>query len=116
MEHVDIEELLRQQLEVEATQARLAAQILEAQRSGKQLAVEEIEDLIQKYKLTFDDIPTFVHQLATNPKKKRKPYTYKNQYLNPSTGETWTGVGRKPEWIKYHDNPEEFLVNKEEAK
>ena len=109
---IGIDDLLRQQIEAEAVQARIAAQILEMQRNGKQLAVEQVEELIQKYKLTFEDIPTFVHQLANN--KKRKQYTFKNQkeYLNPSTKETWNGVGRKPDWLKFCDNPEEFLVTK----
>lgn len=116
----DINELFKEQLELEAKQARIAAAILEAQTTGKQNAIAQIEDLIQKYKISFQEIPTFVHEVANKKKKykPRNPQTSKKQYLNPSTGETWSGIGRRPEWLKYAESPEALLVveNKEEEK
>jgi DNA-binding protein H-NS len=45
---------------------------------------------------------------SAKPKQERKPRTTKGEkvapkYRNPETGDTWTGRGREPSWIKGKD-------------
>ncbi|MGF6996931.1 H-NS family nucleoid-associated regulatory protein [Paraburkholderia sp. GAS32] len=41
------------------------------------------------------------------PRKKIEP-----KYQNPKTGETWTGMGRSPLWIRDAKNRDRFLIAK----
>jgi DNA-binding protein H-NS len=85
---------LRAQLE--QAQDELNAAI--ATESGTVLA--DIREKISLYGFTEKDV--FGRRRATGPVEAK--------YQNPETGETWSGRGRAPAWIKSARNGEKFLI------
>lgn len=74
-------EKLEQQLEV----ARVAE--LEA-------VIAQTRQVIAEYGLTAEDLG-----LAAKAKKQRKGFVVPPKYMDPKTGQTWSGRGRAPSWI-----------------
>lgn len=70
--------------------AELDAQIADALKSEKGSAIAQAQELVQQYGLTQNDI--FGQQ-------KRKGSVGEAKYRDPSTGVTWTGRGKPPNWI-----------------
>jgi DNA-binding protein H-NS len=85
---------LRAQLE--KTQAELEAAI--AAESSTVLA--EIREKVALYGFTEKDV--FGRRRVMAPSETR--------YQNPETGDTWSGRGRAPAWIKDVKNRDKFLV------
>jgi DNA-binding protein H-NS len=97
------EELLRQ------ADAQLAIE--------KQEGINKVMKLIDEYQLTADDLPGFmaVQQIAAKKAPKKGTFGVKMpkavippKYRNPETGETWSGRGKEPGWVK--DHRDEFLI------
>ncbi|MDB5855299.1 MAG: histone family protein nucleoid-structuring protein [Herminiimonas sp.] len=79
------------QLQIEALQ-RQAEQVRQNEVST---VVADIEAKMQEYGITVDDL---VGPLPVNRKiLAHRPAQAK--YLDPSTGMTWSGRGRKPKWL-----------------
>ena len=84
--------------ELLAQKAALDKQIAETQRQERSDAIAKVKSLMAEYGLTAADI---AGKAAPAPKaaatsgKKVAP-----KYRNPSTGETWTGRGLQPNWLK----------------
>lgn len=76
--------------------ANLEAQIEAARRSEVSSAVQQIKGLIVTYGLTQDDI-------FPQRKTKATRATVDPKYRDPATGQTWTGRGKPPTWIKDQD-------------
>lgn len=81
----------------------LQDQIAELQRKAEEVRKQEIASVIAEIKSKMADFGITLSDLGA-PGKGRKggkkpaaPGTYK--YRNPATGETWTGRGRKPQWL-----------------
>jgi DNA-binding protein H-NS len=91
----DLKEQLAK-LEQETEAARIAE--LEA-------VVADIREKVAEYGISAEDI--FGRQRA-GKRKAAAPVAAK--YHNPKTGETWSGRGRAPAWIKEAKNRDRFLI------
>ncbi|PLP97545.1 histidinol phosphate phosphatase [Cupriavidus pauculus] len=73
--------------------------------------VEEIQQLMQEYELSIEDIagkPSVGPAARAAPTKTKAAAPPK--YRNPKTGQTWSGRGRAPAWIG--KKPERFLIDR----
>ena len=86
--------------ELLAQKANLEKQIAETQRQERADAIAKVKSLMAEYGLTAADIAGRVNaapgpRTSASAGKKVAP-----KYRNPSTGETWTGRGLQPNWLK----------------
>ncbi|MDT4863106.1 H-NS histone family protein [compost metagenome] len=99
------------------SQSSLLAQLASVNAQLEQLratevpkVVEEIQQLMQEYDLSIEDIagkPSVEPAArAVRTKTKAAPPP---RYRNPKTGQTWSGRGRAPAWIG--KKPERFLID-----
>ena len=92
-----------------ASLKEIQAQIAELQRQAEEQrgnefsgAIKEIKNLMADYGITADD-------LQSNRKKGVAKTSVVVQFRHPSTGDTWSGRGRKPHWLA-GQNKEQFRV------
>lgn len=85
--------------ELLAQKAALEKQIIDTQREEKAGAIAQVKALMAQYGLTMADLGTRASVAAP---KKRSGGTGKvaPKYRNPATGDTWTGRGLQPKWLK----------------
>ena len=77
--------------------AALERQIAEAQREERGAAIAKIKSLMTEYGLTLADLSG----RAPSTSGARKPSgKVAAKYRNPATGDTWSGRGLKPNWLK----------------
>lgn len=69
--------------------------------------VQKIRDLMQEYSITSNDLQT-VRKKGVGKKSAAKK-SGMVQFLNPETGNTWSGRGRMPNWLTGQDK-ERFRV------
>jgi DNA-binding protein H-NS len=112
---------------LEAIQARIQKLQVQAdslRRKSKQSVIAKIHDLMLKNELTLEDIgnPTARTSKVTKAAKAKKASvapTAKGKlpakYLNPKTGETWSGHARPPAWIKDVKDRSKFLIAQDET-
>ena len=81
----------------------LEAQIHAARKSELSEAIAKARALVDEYELTAEDIFRSIKKASTMGSKV--PAKYRNQ----ATGETWTGRGKPPAWIK-DQNREVFTI------
>jgi DNA-binding protein H-NS len=88
--------------ELLAQKAALEKQIAETQRQERADAIAKVKGLMAEYGLTAADIvgktgpaPRNTSAPSSNSGRKVAP-----KYRNPATGETWTGRGLQPNWLK----------------
>ena len=85
--------------ELLAQQAELAKQIEEVRKVEVSGAIEQVKAIIEEYELTVDDIfpqrRTAANSTGNTSKVKGVP-KYRSS-IDPN--QTWTGKGRKPEWV-----------------
>jgi DNA-binding protein H-NS len=85
--------------ELLAQRAALEKQIAETQRQERADAIAKVKALMAEYGLSAADIVGKASPPARNPAagggRKVAP-----KYRNPATGETWTGRGLQPNWLK----------------
>jgi len=81
----------------------LQQQAEEARKRELRAAVEQVQELIQQYGLTQEDVfpPT---RAKSSSGSKVAP-----KYRDPATGATWTGRGKAPKWIQEQDR-EKFAI------
>jgi DNA-binding protein H-NS len=85
--------------ELLALRAELDGQIEIATREQKAQAIAQVKTLIAEYGLTMADIQGG----SSNPKGKRAGKSGAKvavKYLDKSTGDTWTGRGLQPKWLR----------------
>jgi DNA-binding protein H-NS len=83
-----------------AQKAALEKQIVETQRSERADAVAQVRALMAQYGLTLADIGAKPSKAAAPPKKSGTGRKVAAKYRNPATGDTWSGRGLKPKWLK----------------
>ncbi len=83
-----------------AQRAALEKQIVETQRAERADAVAQVRALMAQYGLTLADIGAKPPKAATPPKKAGTGRKVAAKYRNPATGDTWSGRGLKPKWLK----------------
>jgi DNA-binding protein H-NS len=83
-----------------AQKAALEKQIIEAQREERSSAVAQVKALMSQYGLTLADLGG--RTPATAPKTARAAGGRKvaAKYRDPATGDTWSGRGLQPNWLK----------------
>lgn len=79
--------------ELLAQREALEAQIEAARKQEVSDVLAQIRGLVQDYGLTADDIFT----------ARRVSPAVAPKYRNPETGDTWTGRGKPPSWIRDKD-------------
>ena len=79
-----------------AQRAALEKQIVEAQREQRSAAIAQIKALMAEYGLTLADIGS---RAAAAP-ARRSSGKVAAKYRNAATGETWSGRGLQPNWLK----------------
>ncbi|MGN6826415.1 H-NS histone family protein [Paucibacter sp. M5-1] len=71
----------------------LEAQIEELQNSSRNQAIAEVRALMREHGLTVQD-------LAGRASKEAKASTVAPKFRDLSTGQTWSGRGLQPKWLK----------------
>jgi DNA-binding protein H-NS len=82
--------------ELLAQKARLEQELVEARRREISDAVKRVRELVEEFGLSQSDV--FPGGKARARGSKRGPVAAK--YRDPQTGETWSGRGRTPNWMK----------------
>ena len=79
--------------------AALERQIADAQKEAKSTAIAQVKALMAEHGLTMADLATRAPAVA--PKAKATGGAkVAIKYRNAATGDTWTGRGLKPKWLK----------------
>lgn len=90
--------------ELVAQREKIEKQIEEARTREVAQVIAEVKQKIQEYELTAKDLG-----LATVDGRRRAVRSQiPPKYMNPATGETWSGRGRAPKWVG--KNKEKFLI------
>jgi DNA-binding protein H-NS len=77
-----------------AQKAALEQQIAETQREERQKAITQIKTLMEEYGLSAADLS------AKPTKKSGSGVKVAAKYRNQATGESWSGRGLQPRWLK----------------
>jgi DNA-binding protein H-NS len=80
--------------ELLAQKAQLEQQIAQAQREERGAAIAQVKALMAEHGLTAADLTSRVAKKAGNGGKVAA------KYVNKATGETWSGRGLQPRWLK----------------
>lgn len=83
--------------ELLAQKAELERQIAEQQRAERSAAIAQVRQLMDQYGLTLADIGArgAPSSPAAAPRAKVAA-----KYRDPATGQTWSGRGLQPNWLK----------------
>jgi DNA-binding protein H-NS len=84
--------------ELLAQKEALDREIERTQQQERAAAIEQVRTLMAQYGLSASDL-----SLREAPKAKSKAATGRKvaaKYRNASTGETWSGRGLQPKWLK----------------
>jgi DNA-binding protein H-NS len=74
-----------------AQKAALDKQIADAQREERSAIIVQIKSLMSEYGLTLADLGT---------RANAAPAKVAVKYRNPATGDSWSGRGLQPKWLK----------------
>ncbi|TDG07294.1 H-NS histone family protein [Paraburkholderia guartelaensis] len=83
---------------------KLHKEVAAAREKEIDQAIAEIKEKIAEYDITAEELG-FASRRAGPARKKALPA----RYVNPKTGETWSGRGRAPGWLA-GKNRERFLI------
>jgi DNA-binding protein H-NS len=94
------QDLLAQKAALEKQQAALEKQLEEARKAERAEVISQIRNLMSQHGLTLADLGA-----TRGPGKPAKAGAVEGRkvapkYRNSATGETWTGRGLQPKWIK----------------
>jgi DNA-binding protein H-NS len=81
-----------------AQRAEIEKKIADVQREERSNAINKVKSLMAEFGLTAADIAgkaPVARVASTKPVSKVAP-----KYRNAATGETWTGRGLQPKWLK----------------
>lgn len=82
--------------ELLAQKASLEKQIVQAQREQRSAAIAQIKALMAEHGLTVGDLSARVAKKPRGGAGKKVAAKYRNK----ATGETWSGRGLQPRWLK----------------
>lgn len=83
--------------ELLAQKASLEKQIVDAQREEKASAIAQVKALMAQYGLTPADLGP---RAAAVPKRSGPSGKVAPKYRDPASGDTWTGRGLQPKWLR----------------
>lgn len=81
-----------------AQRAALEQQIAETQERERADAIAKVKNLMSEYGLTVADLTARSAKSSNNNSAKASKVAAK--YRNQATGETWSGRGLQPKWLK----------------
>ncbi|MGS0896904.1 H-NS histone family protein [Burkholderia stagnalis] len=87
---------------------RLRQEMESARVREMQRFLGELVELLDKNGVSLSDLIAY---RAASGRRSRQAVAPK--YLNPVTGQTWTGRGREPKWIRGKDRGE-FLIDRQD--
>lgn len=100
-----ISDLLKQREALAAQQAALEQALRDLQVAERQSAIDKVRALMAEHGLTVADLATGVERKTRGPNKSKgsdaragKPVAAK--YRHPRSGDTWSGRGLKPRWLR----------------
>lgn len=80
-----------------AKKAELEQQIVDIQREERSSAISQIKTLMAQHGLTLADLGT---KAPTSTPKLRTGAKVPAKYRDPATGQSWSGRGLHPKWLK----------------
>lgn len=80
--------------------AALQMQALEEQLAAKKTAIDEIKALMAEKGVTLDDLAGRKPRGKVAPGKSDGRKSVVPKFRNPDTGETWSGRGQQPRWLR----------------
>jgi DNA-binding protein H-NS len=83
-----------------AQKAELERQIAETQRQERSEAIAQVRTLMAQFGLTLADIGAKPAAGARAPAGSKPSSKVAVKYRDSSTGQTWTGRGLQPNWLK----------------
>ncbi|PTB22598.1 H-NS histone [Trinickia symbiotica] len=83
--------------------AKVQAQMAAAREKEMATAIAQIKEQIAEYGITAEELGFSDRRSRGTRAAKSAP-----KYLNPQTGQTWSGRGRRPMWLG--KRPEKFLI------
>ena len=84
--------------ELLAQKAALEKQIMDAQREERASAIAQVKALMSQFGLTLADLGT--RSAPPPPPKKVGGGKVPVKYRDPVTGDSWSGRGLQPKWLK----------------
>lgn len=81
--------------ELMAQKEALEKRIADAQRTERAEAIQQIKTLMDQYGLTVADL-----SVKSNAGRTRKGSKVPAKYRNPASGDSWSGRGLQPKWLK----------------
>lgn len=101
---ISYQDLLAQKAALEKQQAELEKQISETLRAERSNVINQIKTLMAEHGITQADLVAKVGRgaKAAAAADGSAPATRKvaPKYRDPATGETWSGRGLQPKWLK----------------
>lgn len=92
------QDLLAQKSALEKQQAELEKQIATAKREERSAVIDKIHQLLAENDLTLADLTA--PGKARSPKKTGTGKKVAAKFRDPATGDTWSGRGLQPKWLK----------------
>lgn len=83
--------------ELLAQKAALEQKILETQRAERADAIAKVRALMSEYGLTLADLGS---RPSAAPRKAAGSSKVAAKYRNAATGDTWSGRGLQPKWLR----------------
>lgn len=81
--------------ELMAQKEALEKRIADARRTERAEAIQQIKTLMDQYGLTVADL-----SVKGNAGRTRKGSKVPAKYRNPASGDSWSGRGLQPKWLK----------------
>lgn len=92
-----LKELLAQEEQLVAQREALTRQIAQAKQAERSGAIAEVKSLMAAHGLTLADLGT---RSAAAPKAVGPSKKVAAKYRNTATGDSWSGRGLQPNWLK----------------
>ena len=86
--------------ELLAQKASLEKQIAETQREERANAIAKVKSIISEHGLTLADLSQRATPARSSGSEGGTPRKVAAKYRNGDTGETWSGRGLQPKWLK----------------
>lgn len=83
-----------------AKKAELEQQIVSLQREERSAAIAQVKALMAQHGLTLADLSSRAASPAPSSGKARSGGKVPAKYRDPATGQTWSGRGLHPKWLK----------------
>lgn len=83
-----------------AQKAEIEKKIAEAQREAKSSAIAQVKALMAQHGLSMADLSAKAPAAPRAPGKKGGGGKVAPKYRDPASGNTWSGRGLQPNWLK----------------